>query len=203
MCAVVGATLCLSAARASTLVGLDYVLGFDGPSLTLGDNFDAPTLQSPPWFVLSGSPLISIGSALQMHGNDGIIAATGFSGTADSTLIAQANLTDFTGDSALAVLLVGPNFNDVVGLLLTPNFAAAVNEGGVLGVLAQPAAPASQLVLTATTTGNLIATVDGAVVYAGPDAFGPLTQVIVSVVPEPATMAVFLALGALLRLRRR
>lgn len=203
MCAVLGATLCLSAARASTLVGLDYVLGFDGPTLVFADGFDAPTLQSPPWFVLSGSPLTSIGSALQMHGNDAIVAATGFSGTADSTLIAQANLTDFAGDSALAVLLVGPNFDDVVGLLLTPNFAAAVNETGVLGVLAQPAAPASQLVLTATTTGGVLATVDGNVVYAGPDTFGPLTQVIVSVVPEPATMVAFLGLGALLRLRRR
>jgi len=196
------AVACSSLAKAGTSVGLDYVLAFDGDALVFADGFDAPTLQVPPWFVLSGSPLSSVGSALQMAGGDSMLTPLSFSGAANDTFIAQTNLTDFSGDSAIVVQLVGAQFDDSVGILLTPTFAAAISDAGVLGSIAYSAGATSQFVISTTPSGDVLIKLDGQVVYAGASGFGAPAYAIVSVVPEPATLAT-LAIAAGLLIRRR
>jgi len=193
----------VSAASASTTVGLDFVLALDGGAVVFGDGFDAPSLQIPPWTVLSGSPLNAVASALQMSGGDAILGPVGFSGAEDGTYIAQMNLTDFGVGSAFSLTLLTAQFDDAVGVILGPDAALALDETGPLGSIPYTPGATAQILLNVTTTGDLTVTVDGVLVFAGANSFGTAAYAIIGVVPEPGTCVLLAGGAALCLLRRR
>lgn len=199
VCSCLCVLLAVQVASATT-VHADFALVQSGSVAVFGDAFDGAALSSPPWFP-SGSPGPQAGGLLEMHGGDDIVAPLSLDPQADANAQALVNLTDFTGDSALALTLGAGQ--DSVGLVVTPTFSFVGNGGGLLGTIPLDPGAAALLSLTIDTVGNVAATVNGTTVYDGPGA-GPLTidSIRIQVLPEPTTMLAGLMLVSIAAVRR-
>ena len=187
-------------AASATEIGLDLVL-VANPGIISGDSFDNGSLDSPPWFVISGLPGPEAGTTLAMHHGDFIFQGLTTNPDAATTAFSLMQLTDFPAGSFASMIVFGDAPGELLSLGVLPGFAVLTDGSGTpLGSTALPASSSANLLLTVDPFGAVFASVNDVAVFGGPlgtgPAFGPLTGLGISVVPEPATLGL-LDLGRL------
>lgn len=204
ICASLVALVASQVASAAT-VGVDFALLLNADSPVFGDGFDDAALDMPPWVVPPGlnQPGPEAGGQLQMQGNTGIIALVAADPQAKIEAQASVALTDFSGSDSVTLLLLGTEPGDALSLTLLPDAAFMADEASILSFV--PITPGNAAVLSVVILpdGTVSGTVNGESVFVGTNAFAPIGGVGLTVVPEPATLALLVGPVALYLRRRR
>lgn len=189
-------------ALGDALVGLDMVFAMNHINPAVFDDFDDSML-GDEWQAF-GNIGPEHGTALDMSATSRIYTEL-VAGPETNTLAFATLIPSLAFDSECTAMLFlnGESPDDMLGLGFTTESAFLMDETGLLGLIPVDMDNAEVLTLFTYEGGtNIVATVNGAVVYTGPNTLGVPHGVGVYVTPEPASAAVLLLGLAVLRWRR-
>ncbi len=194
-----------SSVGASPVVDLDFIVLQHGGVAVFGDGFDSGVLESPPWYVVTGSPGPESGTTLTMNAGDMIVTTIApLDPTLDLTILAGVNLTSFSGTVTASLILLGDEPGESLELAIVP-LAAYLIQDGITTIGIGPALTFGSMFfeITLGASGNVNAEVNGITVFDNALDFGPLTGIAFGVIPEPSTLVLLgLGLAALVRRKR-
>lgn len=191
------------AVRADRIATVDFIFATSNATPFFGDHFDNGVID-PIWQVALGSPGPESGTTVDLNAGDLLVAPLSYDQNTDLMVASIMDLTDMEPGEVAAVVLYGANRGDILALILNNGTAVAVDETfAPLGVTNYVGTLAA-VELGYAADGTFRALVNESLAFEGiPGGFGPVSEVGLLAVPEPATLGMVAAGLALLARRRR
>ncbi|NOT00366.1 MAG: PEP-CTERM sorting domain-containing protein [Phycisphaerales bacterium] len=196
-------TICTTAARADRVAAVDLIFATSNGTPFFGDHFDNGVLE-PIWDVVAGSPGPETGTTLDLHGGDLLLAPLSYDPQTDLAVASMLDVSGMQPGDLAAVVLYGANRGDILAFILGNGTAFATDETfAPLGVTSY-VGELAVVELNYDADGTFRAIVNGSSAFDGiPGGFGPVSEVGLLAIPEPATVTFMIVGLGLSALRRR